>query len=546
MKRLIEEARARLRRRPPEPPEAPPPVPQLHPDHEIAARGFDAAFYLAHSPDVAEAGLDPLEHYLLFGWREGRDPCPDFSTDTYLAAFPEVAAAEVNPFVHYLTNGRPRALPPEHPLGFRYEVIENLVPLERRIANAIAVEAPLDAEDRLAAALATSRDGLRRLHVTFSHDDFTAHLGGLQMSIRREAERLAELGRDHLHLHPAKPWPTVRLDTDPGELGVVWNGEPAGTFAPDAVARVLGQACAAPASERSFAIHSLLGHGADETADILAAAGLTAGVFWLHDFASLCAGFHLLRDDVEDCAAPPPESGACRICVYGPGRTRHVQAHARLFERLQLTVAAPSQATLDVWTRAARLSAARTVVLPHAVLTPRGEAQAARADRPFRLAFAGLPVPHKGWPIFRALAARFGFDARYEFRHFGARRDSTLPVDFEAVGGADAAAGAMTEALAAAEIDAVLVWPLCRETFSFVAYEAVAAGCAVITGPDSGNVAAFVAEQGHGLVLPDEAALREAFASGAILELARTKRRPMRYDLAYSALTLDLPPAAKP
>ena len=67
--------------------------------------------------------------------------------------------------------------------------------------------------------------------------------------------------------------------------------------------------------KRSFAIHSLLGHAAGETADIVAAAGLKAGYFWLHDFASLCAGFHLLRNDVEDCSAPPPESAACGICV---------------------------------------------------------------------------------------------------------------------------------------------------------------------------------------------------------------------------------------
>jgi len=33
---------------------------------------FDGAYYLQHNPDVAEAGMDPLEHYLLQGFREGR------------------------------------------------------------------------------------------------------------------------------------------------------------------------------------------------------------------------------------------------------------------------------------------------------------------------------------------------------------------------------------------------------------------------------------------------------------------------------------------
>ena len=46
---------------------------------------------------------------------------------------------------------------------------------------------------------------------------------------------------------------------------------------------------------------------------------------------------------------------------------------------------------------------------------------------------------------------------------------------------------AMQDAAEALELDAALIWPLCRETFSFTAYEAAAAGAAVITGPDSGN-----------------------------------------------------------
>jgi hypothetical protein len=277
-----------------------------------------------------------------------------------------------------------------------------------------------------------------------------------------------------------------------------------------------------------------LGHRADEVGDILAAAGLHAGVFWLHDFASLCAGFHLLRNDVEDCAAPPPDSAACGICAYGPWRARHMAEHARLFERLSLTVAAPSQATLELWTRSAPFAAARTVVLPHAELVARGPAPVAE-DGPFRLAYAGLPVSHKGWPIFRSLAVRFADDPGFDFLHLGARGDPTLPVKFQEVG------SGMAAALEAARPDAVLVWPLCRETFSFVAYEAVAAGCAVVTGPDSGNVQAFVTETGAGAVLADETALGAAFETGEILALGRARRRPMLHDLRYGALTLDLP-----
>jgi hypothetical protein len=155
------------------------------------------------------------------------------------------------------------------------------------------------------------------------------------------------------------------------------------------------------------------------------------------------------------------------------------------------------------------------------------------------VAYAGLPVGHKGWPLFQGLARRFADDPRYDFHHLGARGDASLPATFRPVSAGADRPLAMRDALEVAEIDAVLVWPLCRETFSFVAYEAVAAGCAVVTGPDSGNVAAFVSETGHGRVL-EETALAAAFESGSILDLARARRGPMLYDLRYSALTLDL------
>ena len=508
----------------------------LHPDHAIAARAFDAAFYLKAYPDVRDVGADPLDHFMTYGWREGRDPSPEFSVRAYLEAFPAVADEGVNPFVHWITNGRPRAVRPESPQGFRFDVISRLKPVDDRLPTGVDLPAP---EADLAAALAASRGGLTRLHVTFSHDDYSANLGGLQFAIGREAARLAEAGRDHLHIHPSRPWPVVRTSADPGLLGVVWNGRPVGLFEPVAIARVLGAASAQPNAGRSFAIHSLLGHAADETADILAAVGLRRGVFWLHDFASLCAGFHLLRDDVQDCAAPPPGSAACNICVYGPWRDRHLAEHARLFERLELTVAAPSQPTLDLWSASTALPAVGTVVLPHVTLAARGPANLGDAGRPFRVAYAGLPVTHKGWPIFQALAIRFADDPRYEFHHFGARGDAALPVAFHPVSAGADKPTAMRDALEHEAIDAALIWPLCRETFSFVAYEAVAAGCAVITGPDSGNVAAFVADGGHGQVL-DEAELQAAFESGAIRDLGRARRAPMLYDLRYSALTLDL------
>jgi hypothetical protein len=215
-----------------------------------------------------------------------------------------------------------------------------------------------------------------------------------------------------------------------------------------------------------------------------------------------------------------------------------MDAHRRLFDRLALTVVAPAQTTLDFWQSHTHLAARDAVVLPHAALTPRGPAPRAEG-RPFRIAYLGMPTALKGWPIFRDLAIALAADPRFEFLHLGGQPDPGAPAAFHRVVVTAEQPCAMQEAVEALEIDAALIWPLCRETFSFTAYEAAAGGAAVLTGPDSGNVAAFAAG-GFGRVFEAETALAEAFASGEILTLDRRRRDAALHDLTYSGMTADL------
>lgn len=68
-------------------------------------QGVDVDYYRFMNPDVKADGIDPLQHYLQFGAKEGRDPNAFFSTNGYLAANPDVAKAGVNPLQHYDQNG---------------------------------------------------------------------------------------------------------------------------------------------------------------------------------------------------------------------------------------------------------------------------------------------------------------------------------------------------------------------------------------------------------------------------------------------------------
>src|ERR1700736_11372 len=66
---------------------------------------FDEQFYRESNPDVANAELSPLEHFLRIGGFEGRRPNPLFDPSYYLAIYPDVERAGINPTLHYFLTG---------------------------------------------------------------------------------------------------------------------------------------------------------------------------------------------------------------------------------------------------------------------------------------------------------------------------------------------------------------------------------------------------------------------------------------------------------
>ena len=63
---------------------------------------FDSEYYLANNEDVKKAKMNPIKHYLKFGWKEGRKPSADFNGNEYLNKRPDVRVAGICPLVHYL------------------------------------------------------------------------------------------------------------------------------------------------------------------------------------------------------------------------------------------------------------------------------------------------------------------------------------------------------------------------------------------------------------------------------------------------------------
>ncbi|CAI3938116.1 Glycosyltransferase involved in cell wall bisynthesis (RfaB) (PDB:2IV7) [Commensalibacter communis] len=110
---------------------------------------FDSAWYLATYQDVAMANCDPLDHYLSFGYREGRNPNRFFNTNFYLASYPDLAQSSINPFIHYILYGASEGrLPrspgsmPLPPITFDIFLQEELIEIEDTDTSESILETP--------------------------------------------------------------------------------------------------------------------------------------------------------------------------------------------------------------------------------------------------------------------------------------------------------------------------------------------------------------------------------------------------------------------
>jgi len=67
---------------------------------------FDVEYYLHNNPDVKDSGTDAVEHFLIYGGVEGRNPSEKFDSSQYLETYPDVKISGINPLLHYLTYGK--------------------------------------------------------------------------------------------------------------------------------------------------------------------------------------------------------------------------------------------------------------------------------------------------------------------------------------------------------------------------------------------------------------------------------------------------------
>ncbi|MFL6796337.1 MAG: hypothetical protein ACJ8F3_02880 [Xanthobacteraceae bacterium] len=75
-------------------------------EEEVIRPRLDREYYLNANPEVRSSGLDPVRHYVRYGWQQGLNPTPDFSTMMYLLFNEDLLRSKINPFYHYILQGQ--------------------------------------------------------------------------------------------------------------------------------------------------------------------------------------------------------------------------------------------------------------------------------------------------------------------------------------------------------------------------------------------------------------------------------------------------------
>jgi len=493
---------------------------------------FDVNFYLGQNPDIAEDGVDPIEHYFSFGWKEGRDPASWFSTKYYLSVNPDVVRAKINPFWHYVNHGRKEGRLPKKVVDQRRALLAQLSPPEFK--NRSPAKARTVGEKTLREQIWSAMPKPRGIIVSFSHTSYTSATGGIEVLVNDEQTIFNKNQWLYVHFSPLE-FMVFLVNTAHEEafLRVTVNGKAIGVASVSTITRILAESRCSAHCDRILIVHCLLGQPCHGVKSIIEVFNPLKSYYWVHDFSGICAGYNLLRNGVEYCAAPPPDSVACGICVFNPARMHNAPLIDDIFQVARFTIVSPSAVALDVWRAGSRTRSGSAIVQPHCALdyseglrrAPRDAERVGSPGQEIRVAYIGPAMMHKGGHVFEQLLDRTAADKKFRYFHFcGNGRgfaSSRIQRVFAEV--RSDRRNEMIELLKEHEIDIVVIPSICPETFSYVTYESLAAGCDVLTLAGSGNVAALVNETGRGRVFSNEEDLIQFFISPQAEELVRSR-----------------------
>ncbi|MBZ9634148.1 glycosyltransferase [Clostridium sp. FP1] len=341
-----------------------------------------------------------------------------------------------------------------------------------------------------------------------SHSDYRTILGGTEKVIYEQQKLFLDKKISYIQIFPYKQIVSMSNEPDLQMIALNVDSNLIGYFTISQLKIMLFVIQKLDVNIMKVHIHHLLGFDISSIEKLLEY--IKADIkFFLHDYYSICPHCNLLKDDIYYCGDSHHISNYCSSCKYGKERVKHFEKINSFFYKFNMIFIAPSEVAKNIWVKFFPELRDRVYVIPHQVLVGEYYKKNLLGNKTIKVAYVGSQQENKGWAVWRNFVKQNKYN--YDIYHFGLCCEKLSNVTNILVSFIEDGEGAMTEALKKYNIDIVILWSICPETYSFTYFESYCAGCFVITNPFSGNVAQQVIKNGNGVVLQNETDLNELF-----------------------------------
>ncbi|MDD3415380.1 MAG: hypothetical protein PHY47_15455 [Lachnospiraceae bacterium] len=234
-------------------------------------------------------------------------------------------------------------------------------------------------------------------------------------------------------------------------------------------------------------------------------------ILYIHDYYMICENYFLLKNGKQYCGAGKVCSekckvnGTCSSFQKAIPRSKEIEQFLKYYKE-RITCIAPSAFAGNLFQSTYSFLSNQIQIVPHLIL--HGEFQKEESDiqndRPVRIAYLGQQISMKGWEVYKQFVERTQDSQEYEYHYFGTGKEAMSGVHYHEVSFQKKGSNAMVDALRKHQIDAVFLYSIWPETYSFTYYESMAANCYVITNKNSGNIADQVLKNRNGTVYEND------------------------------------------
>ena len=356
----------------------------------------------------------------------------------------------------------------------------------------------------------------KKIVIACSHDNYLETAAGVQIYMNNERKAFSLRSVSYLQIHPQTPV-SLYAPIDDILLNVCLNTELICTVTAKEFIRLGGMLARQNNVECvGVIIHHLLNWSLQVLDQFLREINNEKLFFWLHDYYICCPQVNLLRNDKEFCNKPDIESNSCMICMHGNMR-RSNSEHLKLFlNKYHFTFLAPSKVVRSIIV-SEYPELKDKIIVSHLLNIIKRENKRDRVLKDLndplyklKIAYLGVPKRYKGWDTWR-LFVDSSVSSPYKCVYLSTEKVSVPEEHIYINALNNNNKDSIINLLIRHKVDIVILWSIWPETFSFTLYEAIAAGCFIITNPLSGNIAAYVRENSCGIVLKSEKDLISLF-----------------------------------